>query len=112
MTKCIKGNLAAMALLAGVEEPSGINNIVYKDNSRTLNVLYFNNTIHVTEPSNKLVGVIEIFNLKGRLIYRNVINENNRSSIKINSTIFAGGVYHIRLISGERAASAKFAITR
>jgi len=111
MTKCIKGDLAAMALLAGVEEPSGIN-ISELEKSKMLNVSYSNGIIHIINTGISMDGVIEIYDFRGRKIYSREVSRAGDSNIKIRSNTLAGGVYHIRLYSKERRASAKFVITR
>lgn len=112
MTKCIKGNLAAMALLAGVIPPNEINEEMLSGSVSKLNVYYSNNTIVAALPMNRIDGTIEIYNLEGRLVYRRDVSGNNKKSMRINGGNFASGVYHIRLISKGKKASAKFAITR
>lgn len=111
-TKCIKSNVAAVALLAGVEDPTGIIKNISKDNSSKLNIYYSNNTIHAMPPLNKVDGTLEVYTLKGRLMYRKDITDNYNNSVRINTGNFASGVYHVRLISRVKTISAKIAITR
>lgn len=111
-TKCIKSNVAAMALLAGVIPPTEINNKTLSSSVSKLDVFYFNNTIHTMLPMKKIDGTIEIYDLEGRLVYKRVITGIHKNSMRINGGNFASGVYHIRLISKQKTAFSKFAITR
>ena len=77
-----------------------------------LNVSYSNGTIYITNTSLTVDGIIEIYDFKGRKIYKCDVSKFNGNDIKIKSNAFAGGVYHIQLITKERRASAKFIITR
>ena len=111
-TKCIKSNVAAMALLAGVIPPTGINNKTLSRSDSKLDVFYFNNTIHAMLPVRKTDGTIEIYNCMGRPVYKRVVTGNHKNSIRINGGSFASGVYYIRLISKQKTAFSKFALTR
>lgn len=101
-----------MALLAGVMPPTEINKGTLSGSVGKLDVFYFNNTIHTILPMEKTDATIEIYNLEGRLMYKRGITGNSKNSVRINSSNFASGVYHIRLTSREKTAFSKFAITR
>ena len=110
--KCIKSNVAAMALLAGVIPPSEIFQETVSDNISKLNVYYANNTIHAALPMKNINGTIEIYNLEGRLMHKNMVAGNNKKSVRINGSNLASGVYQIRFISEGKILSTKFAVTR
>jgi len=112
MTKCVKANVAVLATLAGVEEQTGITTKSTVNTSKSFIVLNTNNTIRIKLGENQLSGNIEIYDNKGRLVYKNCIAENNGKSVTINSSTFAGGIYHARLISGKRSTSTILVITR
>ncbi len=111
MTKCVKANLAVLATLAGVEEQTGISTIT-PDNNKSFNVLYTNGTIQITPVDNQLSGIIEIYDFKGRLVYKSSITNENWNGTKINGNTFAGGIYHVRLTAEEMAITDKFVISR
>ena len=101
-----------MALLAGVIPPSEVIQETVSDNISKLDVYYANNTIHASLPMKNIDGTIEIYNLEGRLMHKRVVTGINKNSVRINAGNFASGVYHIRLISGGKILSSKFAITQ
>jgi hypothetical protein len=112
MTKCIQGTIAAMALLAGVIPPNEINKEALVSGVSKLDVFYSRNTIYAMLPSEMANGIIEVYNFNGRLVHKKDIAGNNKKSVMINSSGFANGVYHIRLISRNGQASNKIVVTQ
>ncbi len=112
MTKCVKANVAVFATLAGIEDQTGITTLSPVNTGKTFTAINTKNTIQIKLGENQLSGVIEIYDNKGRLVYTNGMVENNGNSVTINSSTFAGGIYHARLIVGKTSLSTILVITR
>lgn len=110
MTKCIQANVATLATLAGVNDPTSMITLANMNKSQSFTVFNKNNTIHITPIGDQLSGIIEISDLKGRIVYKNKISPDLYRSIKINSSAYAGGI--VRMIIDKTATSAVFMLAR
>lgn len=112
MTKCIKANVSVLATLAGVVEQTGIHTMAPVNKSKSFTVLTTKNSIQIILGGNQLSGIVEIYDSKGRLVYKNHIGENNRNGVNINSGTFASGIYHAQLRIGKTSTSTVLVISR